>query len=417
MSNDNDPNDGKYPPLAFGPVSPDTSDDEDDGSPRKYRTPSGPSSPSTDSSSSGDEANKSENHRKMLSSDEEEDDDELMDTNGIDFEKNGIKQTTNAMPDISSSSDDDSDEEDDSKKLTGIIMHPESDEDVKSEDDFDGKSDNTETISIFRPHTTISNTRLSLVKLPQYVRVDSKPFDKDYFDDTNFVSDNCHFGKISAENTIRWKYENNDPSGKRLMNAKIVKWSNGTASLRIGKKLFDIVPSKESGLNHCFMKLSSALFGQAAFKDKVTFRSLEKIPVVSKNKNRNKPQTVRILQEDEIGLNPEIEQAKLKKIEEEKLRAAQRRENQQRRIKDKPRYSGLVSRFLEKNGESLNAIKKKYAAGGDYNVSDEDSDDSFIDRPTHLDSDEDEEEDSSNRKNKKDLKKKKVVIDDDDDED
>ncbi|CEF65963.1 RNA polymerase-associated protein LEO1 [Strongyloides ratti] len=413
MSSILDSDDEKQPGPAFGPVSSDSSDD--DVSPQKYRSPSDGSSSSSDISSDDGNHMKSENHRQLNSSDEEDEEDFSRQNEEI----KPTNQETNkhVMPELSSSSDDDSDGDDNNANAgnnqpTGIILHPDSDED-KSEDDFDGKEKEAETISVFRPHTTISNTKVSLLKLPQYVRIDAKPFHKDYFDDRDFVGNDALVGKISTENVIRWKYENGDSCGKKISNAKIVRWSDGTTSLRIGKKFFDVVVQKESGANHCFMRLSSYLFGQAAFKDKVTFRTLEKnIPVISRNKGRNKPQTVKILQEDEIRVNPEVEQAKLKKIEEEKLRAAQRRENQQRRIREKPRYTGLSSKFLERNGESLNAIKNRYAQGN-YSSSEDESDDDYYGGTRKLESD-DEEEDTSG-KNKKDLKKKKVVIEDDED--
>uniref|UniRef100_A0A0K0G2A9 RNA polymerase-associated protein LEO1 (inferred by orthology to a human protein) n=1 Tax=Strongyloides venezuelensis TaxID=75913 RepID=A0A0K0G2A9_STRVS len=413
MSSILDSDDERNPGPAFGPVSSDSSDDE--VSPQKYRSPSEGSSSSSDSSSEDGPHNKSENHRQLNSSDEEDEED-LLRQNEV--KKPPVQEgQKHVIPDLSSSSDDNSEGEDNgplavNNRPTGIILHPDSDED-KSEDDFDGKKKEAETISVFRPHTTISNTKISLLKLPQYVKIDAKPFHKDYFDDRDFVGKDGVIAKISTENVIRWKYENGDSSGRKISNAKIVKWSDGSTSLRIGKKFFDVVTQKENGTSHCFMRLSSYLFGQAPFKEKVTFRTLEKnIPVISRVKGRNRPQTVKILQEDEIRENPEVEQARIRKLEEEKLRAAQRRENQQRRIREKPRYTGLTSKFLERNGESLNAIKNKYAQGN-YSSSGSESDDDYYGGTRKIESDDEEEE--SSHKNKKDLKKKKVVIDDDDD--
>jgi RNA polymerase-associated protein LEO1 len=81
----------------------------------------------------------------------------------------------------------------------------------------------------------------------------------------------------------------------------------------------------------------------------------------------SKTKKVKIL--TEIKKNPEHNRQELIKKEEEKLKAASRRQNQQRRIREKSHTKGLTANYLEDKynsddddnaGISLSAIKNKF---------------------------------------------------------
>ncbi len=82
-----------------------------------------------------------------------------------------------------------------------------------------------------------------------------------------------------------------------------------------------------------------------------------------------KTQKVKIL--TDVVKNPDAHRSEMIKKEEEKLRAASRRENQQRRLREKSHSKGLSAGYLEdkyseedESAISLSAIKTKYKSGG-----------------------------------------------------
>jgi hypothetical protein len=84
-----------------------------------------------------------------------------------------------------------------------------------------------------------------------------------------------------------------------------------------------------------------------------------------------KTKKVKIL--TEIDKNPENKRLELIKKEEEKLKAASRRQNQQRRMREKSQNKGLTANYLEDKYQSeeednssfsLSAIKNKFKHQG-----------------------------------------------------
>jgi RNA polymerase-associated protein LEO1 len=87
--------------------------------------------------------------------------------------------------------------------------------------------------------------------MPNYVRVDSKPFDRDYYYGPEEYED---FGqssqlnreksmtiKLRVENTLRWRWVKDEAGNyTKQSNSRIIRWSDGSLSLRLGKELFDI---------------------------------------------------------------------------------------------------------------------------------------------------------------------------------
>ncbi|KJA28157.1 hypothetical protein HYPSUDRAFT_74565 [Hypholoma sublateritium FD-334 SS-4] len=97
-----------------------------------------------------------------------------------------------------------------------------------------------------------------VIRMPNYVKVDSKPFHPDSYigpehDDDEGLHDagreTSMTIKLKVENTLRWRWAK-DALGQDLTatqikesNSRVIRWSDGTLSLRLGKELFDISQS------------------------------------------------------------------------------------------------------------------------------------------------------------------------------
>ncbi len=219
------------------------------------------------------------------------------------------------------------------------------------------------------------------VKLPNFLSVEPRPFDPDMYDDdliekTETVDEEGQARvRLKVENTIRWRYDkDNEGNLVKQSNAKIVKWSDGSLSLYIGNEIFDVYKTFMQGdHNHLFVRQGNVLHGQTIFKTKLAFRPhstdsmTHRKMTMSLIDRTSKLKKVKILAE--IKKNPENMRNELMKKEEEKLKAASRRQNQQRRIREKSHSKGLSANYLEDryntddddNGAvSLSAIKNKF---------------------------------------------------------
>uniref|UniRef100_A0A671R5I4 RNA polymerase-associated protein LEO1 n=1 Tax=Sinocyclocheilus anshuiensis TaxID=1608454 RepID=A0A671R5I4_9TELE len=301
--------------------------------------------------------------------------------------------------------------------------------------------------------STDLGSELFFVKLPNFLSVEPRPFDPQYyedeFEDEEMLDEEGRTRlKLKVENTIRWRTRR-DEEGSEIKdsNARIVKWSDGSMSLHLGNEVFDVYKAPLQGdHNHLFIRQGTGLQGQAVFKTKLTFRphstdsATHRKMTLSLADRCSKTQKIRIL--PMAGRDPESQRNEMIKKEEERLRASIRRESQQRRMREKQHQRGLNAGYLEpdrydedEEGEesiSLAAIKSKYKGGGlreerariYSSDSDEGSDEDKAQRlmkAKRLDSDE-EGENSGKRKAEEDeesaaKKPKKYVISDEEEED
>ncbi|KAJ3821926.1 RNA polymerase II-associated protein [Lentinula raphanica] len=91
-----------------------------------------------------------------------------------------------------------------------------------------------------------------VIRLPNFVKMDSKPFhpdtyigpeqeDDDAVQQAETLREKSMSIKLKVENTIRWRWIKDEYGGdRRQSNSRIIRWSDGTMSLRLGKELFDI---------------------------------------------------------------------------------------------------------------------------------------------------------------------------------
>uniref|UniRef100_A0A9J8AUJ5 RNA polymerase-associated protein LEO1 n=1 Tax=Cyprinus carpio carpio TaxID=630221 RepID=A0A9J8AUJ5_CYPCA len=300
--------------------------------------------------------------------------------------------------------------------------------------------------------STDLGSELYFVKLPNFLSVEPRPFDPQYyedeFEDEEMLDEEGRTRlKLKVENTIRWRTRRDEEGSEiKESNARIVKWSDGSMSLHLGNEVFDVYKAPLQGdHNHLFIRQGTGLQGQAVFKTKLTFRphstdsATHRKMTLSLADRCSKTQKIRIL--PMAGRDPESQRTEMIKKEEERLRASIRRESQQRRMREKQHQRGLNAGYLEpdrydedEEGEesiSLAAIKSKYKGGGlreerariYSSDSDEGSDEDKAQRlmkAKRLDSDE-EGENSGKRKAEEDeesaaKKPKKYVISDEEEE-
>ncbi|KAH8093303.1 Leo1-like protein-domain-containing protein [Cristinia sonorae] len=95
-----------------------------------------------------------------------------------------------------------------------------------------------------------------VIRMPNFVKLDSKPFHPDTYvgpehDDedapTESLREKSMSIKLKVENTVRWRWVK-DAHGqdKRQSNSRIIRWSDGTLSLKLGKELFDITQTVDT---------------------------------------------------------------------------------------------------------------------------------------------------------------------------
>ncbi|KAG5647900.1 hypothetical protein DXG03_007824 [Asterophora parasitica] len=96
-----------------------------------------------------------------------------------------------------------------------------------------------------------------VIRMPNFVKVDSKPFHPDIYmgpehDEEELAQaesqrERSMTIKLKVENTLRWRWTK-DESGveRRESNSRVIRWSDGTLSLKLGKELFDINQSLDT---------------------------------------------------------------------------------------------------------------------------------------------------------------------------
>ncbi|XP_056622825.1 RNA polymerase-associated protein LEO1 [Triplophysa dalaica] len=422
-------------------------------------------------------SDQSEDEEKQQNSDDERDnsDDEGMrrkseSVKGSDSEE---EITRRKKKKAASDSDSDSDSGSHSKKTAANDLFGEADDissdsdaekpptpgqPLDAEDGMDGDQPEEESAPETRIEVEIPKVSTDLgsdlyfVKLPNFLSVEPRPFDPQYyedeFEDEEMLDEEGRTRlKLKVENTIRWRTRRDEEGNEiKESNARIVKWSDGSMSLHLGNEVFDVYKAPLQGdHNHLFIRQGTGLQGQAVFKTKLTFRphstdsATHRKMTLSLADRCSKTQKIRIL--PMAGRDPESQRNEMIKKEEERLRASIRRESQQRRMREKQHQRGLNAGYLEpdrydedEEGEesiSLAAIKSKYKGGGlredrariYSSDSDEGSDEDKAQRlmkAKRLDSDE-EGENSGKRKAEDDeesaaKKPKKYVISDEEEE-
>jgi len=224
---------------------------------------------------------------------------------------------------------------------------------------------------------------IHFVKLPNFLSVESRPFDQETYEDEmdEDQSQQDEEGrtrlKLKVENTIRWR-QSFDKEGNPIKesNARIVKWSDGSYSLHLGNEIFDVHKQPlQSDFNHLFIRQGTGLQGQAVFKTKLSFRphstdsQTHKKMTLSMADRSSKSNQIKVI--SQVGVDPEANRWERMKKEEQGLREAMRRDANKKRVREKGSSKGLSGGYLEDGDDSDNdaafsiaAIKAKYKSGG-----------------------------------------------------
>merc|ERR1719319_1618544 len=222
---------------------------------------------------------------------------------------------------------------------------------------------------------------IHFVKLPNFLSVESRPFDAETYEDEMDEEGQQQDEegrtrlKLKVENTIRWR-QGFDKEGHPMKesNARVVKWSDGSYSLHLGNEIFDVHKQPlQSDFNHLFIRQGTGLQGQAVFKTKLSFRphstdsQTHKKMTLSMADRSGKSSTIKVI--SQVGVDPEAGRWGRMKAEEGKLREAVRKDAMKKRSKEKGAAKGITTGYLEDDDSdndaafSISAIKNKYGKG------------------------------------------------------
>ncbi|KZV72209.1 Leo1-domain-containing protein [Peniophora sp. CONT] len=91
-----------------------------------------------------------------------------------------------------------------------------------------------------------------ILRLPNFLKIDAKPFNPDTYEGpeeelAKGSRDRDMLVKLRVENTVRWRWTKDaEDRDVRQSNARVIRWSDGTSSLRLGKEYFDMSSVSEA---------------------------------------------------------------------------------------------------------------------------------------------------------------------------
>merc|ERR1719507_1312467 len=188
---------------------------------------------------------------------------------------------------------------------------------------------------------------IHFVKLPNFLSMDSRPFDPDTYEDELDEDQNQQDEegrtrlKLKVENTIRWRQSyDKDGNPVKESNARVVKWSDGSYSLHLGNEIFDVYKQPlQSDFNHLFIRQGTGLQGQAVFRTKLSFRPhsvdshTHKKMTLSMADRSSKTNQIKVI--SMVGADPDSNRWQRMKKEESNLRESLRNESKNKRVPSK----------------------------------------------------------------------------------
>ena len=210
-----------------------------------------------------------------------------------------------------------------------------------------------------------SGAKLFLVRLPNILRFQPKPFDGESFD-----QDEDEGGEAGgkAANVIRWR---ETPSGDRQSNARLVKWSDGSMTLHVGN---EALTAKEiamaEGSTHLYAKhKNSALECHGVLRQKLTLapasRHSKTHQALSKDIAKNHTKTKRIQSYTTVE-DPERKKEDDEKAWEESRRLQMRQGQRRARNDEQADAPSLTTDFLDADDDdaeldgNLGALKAQF---------------------------------------------------------
>ncbi|CAJ0602398.1 unnamed protein product [Cylicocyclus nassatus] len=261
---------------------------------------------------------------------------------------------------------------------------------------------------------------IQFMKIPNFFSIALKPFDPETYeedeDDDQVDEEGRNRLKLKAENTIRWRFAHDaDGNIVKESNAKIIRWSDGSMSMVIGKERFDVESVPITGnMQHLFIRQGTGLVAQKIFDRKLIFRphstdsETHKKVTMSMAERTRKSAQVRMVAE--VGANPEQARREAVRREEEAFRAALRKETQQRRTKDRHRPNAAYLEGRPDYSDDEEHTPRPRGRGFDAPlIGASDSEDSDI---GHRGNERDAEDSDEEFRRKKQQQKKKIVTSD-----
>ncbi|KAK7445409.1 Paf1 complex component [Stygiomarasmius scandens] len=170
----------------------------------------------------------------------QEDDEEMTDLFGNESTAN------DAMAEDASSAHSESEAADADQRRA--LEYEEDENEIPPELAVEVKEANVSFPNIPVPHSSDDDNWV--IRMPNFVKLDSKPFHPDTYvgpehdeDETSHsenVREKSMTIKLKVENTVRWRWTKDET---RQSNGRIIRWSDGSLSLRLGKEFFDITQS------------------------------------------------------------------------------------------------------------------------------------------------------------------------------
>ncbi|KAK7206705.1 Leo1-like protein-domain-containing protein [Myxozyma melibiosi] len=276
----------------------------------------------------------------------------------------------------------------------------------------------------------------AIARMPNFLNIDPVAFDADTYLET---AENIEKAKgegtdesrrqlrEEVQNMIRWRYVKDEQGNNKIQsNARIIRWSNGSYSLKLGGEIFDI---QETPVNDTYLAVSHNEQEIVQFHNKIS-KILNMTPSSTTSQThlrmsnalaRGQVKT-RYINDIVTIEDPEKVKREAEKAEENKIRARKKLENKRAALESRSNYDRELGAGVGRGaGGGAGGRGSRYDADDDGmgygNSADYEKDDFVV-----SDDDEDEEEERAERLRKlkkagADKYKKRRKGSDDDDED
>eukprot|EP00325_Prymnesiales_sp_UTEX-LB-985_P006940 CAMPEP_0174710072 /NCGR_PEP_ID=MMETSP1094-20130205/11813_1 /TAXON_ID=156173 /ORGANISM="Chrysochromulina brevifilum, Strain UTEX LB 985" /LENGTH=386 /DNA_ID=CAMNT_0015908813 /DNA_START=138 /DNA_END=1298 /DNA_ORIENTATION=- len=212
-----------------------------------------------------------------------------------------------------------------------------------------------------------ADAKLYMVKLPNILQFQPRPFDPETYEDEDAAEDED--GKARAENVVRWR---ETASGERQSNARLVTWSDGSMTLHVGDEVLTAqqVPIP-GGTTHLYTRHARAgLECHGILKQKM---SLAPASLHSKTHQELSEKIARVHRKETrmqvVGApmkDPAAQQAEREKMYDEKKKQSERQAKRRERNDEMAANFSLTADYLDMDDDdgdlegNLGAIRKQF---------------------------------------------------------
>lgn len=281
------------------------------------------------------------------------------------------------------------------------------------------------------------------LKLPVFLNVDAHPFDATEFKETieynaeqrkqikdkSAAKNDLIKEKLSNQNTIRWRYVNENDEIIKQSNAHFIEWDNGLISLKIGDEIFDL--KKNTNYDNLLVKSYDEF--EILQSDSIVSHTVNLLPTsIRTATHRQLTSAVKSVQMKDKILNTitTSDPLEIQRVADENERRAMKLKRQldlKRRLQEERLGSG-AGIDEEADEPTYERFEKTYDEYDDEDgfIDDEDDDDLLEgaerlrnvkrEGASKYDEDEEEEEEEEQEDDEESRRKKRRIIDSDDEE-